>query len=251
MELAALAAAGLTPGEIKVYYALLENGQSSVGPIVEKSSVSRSIIYTILEKLIEKGLVSSIIKEKTKYFQADDPQKLVEFAQSKEAQLKKTIEDVKTLIPALQLLSAQKGSSSVKVFEGFKGTMTVHEHTYDTLKKGEEYFYMGIAEQPEFYHSYWKKDHRRRIAAGIRCRLLFNKTVAKDILDTRNKYEGCNARYMPTGINPPAWIMGYSDVATISFPSPRPITIEITNREIAQSFKEYFEQLWKLSGGAK
>ena len=55
---------GLTEGEAKVYTALLGTGSSTVGPIVKASGVASSNIYDILERLIEKGLVSFIIKSK-------------------------------------------------------------------------------------------------------------------------------------------------------------------------------------------
>ena len=57
---------GLTDGEIKVYLALIKLGSSTSGPITDKSGVSRSKIYNILERLIQKGLVSYTIKEKTR-----------------------------------------------------------------------------------------------------------------------------------------------------------------------------------------
>ena len=60
---------GLTEGESKVYLALTELGSSTVGPIVKKSGVAYSNIYDILHRLIEKGIVSFIIKNKTRYFQ--------------------------------------------------------------------------------------------------------------------------------------------------------------------------------------
>ena len=53
---------GLTKSEIKVYLALLELGCSATGKIVEKSKASSSKIYEILDRLMQKGLVSFIIK---------------------------------------------------------------------------------------------------------------------------------------------------------------------------------------------
>jgi sugar-specific transcriptional regulator TrmB len=70
MESIELTKLGLTEGEAKVYLALLKLGSSTVGPIVKKSKVAYSNIYEVLERLISKGLVSFIKKEKTKYFQA-------------------------------------------------------------------------------------------------------------------------------------------------------------------------------------
>ena len=59
---------------------MLDIGATTSGPIVDKSNVARSIVYQILEKLIQKGLVSFIIKDKTKYYQASNPKKILEYA---------------------------------------------------------------------------------------------------------------------------------------------------------------------------
>ena len=62
MELELLKEIGLTDSEIKVYIALLELGSSSKGPIVDKSHVASSKIYELLEKLMQKGLVTQVLK---------------------------------------------------------------------------------------------------------------------------------------------------------------------------------------------
>src|SRR3989344_9541248 len=97
MNTSSLREAGLTEGEIKTYLALLEIGSSTTGPILEKTGIARSIIYTILEKLIQKGLVIVIIKEKTKYFQAADPRKIIDYLDEREKKFednKKEIENI-------------------------------------------------------------------------------------------------------------------------------------------------------------
>jgi len=57
---------GLTDGETKAYLAMLELGSSTVGPIAKKSGISYSKIYEVLQRLIDKGIVSFIVKEKTR-----------------------------------------------------------------------------------------------------------------------------------------------------------------------------------------
>ena len=61
---------GLTNSEIKVYLALLELGISSKGKILEKAKIAPSKIYIVLNKLIDKGLVSLIIKNNIRHYQA-------------------------------------------------------------------------------------------------------------------------------------------------------------------------------------
>ena len=57
---------GLTKGEIKVYTALLSLGETTISPIVTHGKVTKSKVYDILEKLIEKGFVREIDDEKGK-----------------------------------------------------------------------------------------------------------------------------------------------------------------------------------------
>ncbi|MBS3081646.1 hypothetical protein J4416_01745 [Candidatus Pacearchaeota archaeon] len=248
MDIRALQDAGLTQGESKVYFALLDLGSSTTGPITEKSGVAKSIIYQLLEKLIQKGLVSYITKEKTRYYQASDPHKLIEYIEENEKKLAENKNKIENLIPTLLAKQNQNKEQTATIYEGFKGMIAVHEHTYLKLEKGDEFFYLGIApEQPEHFHAYWQRDHLRRAKAGIHCKLLFHPNTDKKILKNRNSYKLCDARYMPTEINTPAWIMGYKDVTVIGFPSSNPITLEIVNQEIADSFKSYFEEFWKKS----
>ena len=61
---------GLSNNEVDIYLSLLESGQSLVGEITKKTKINRTHIYDRLQKLINKGLVSYIIKNNRKYFYA-------------------------------------------------------------------------------------------------------------------------------------------------------------------------------------
>ena len=69
---------GLTRGEIKVYLTLLKIGETTTGKIISEAKISSGKIYEILDKLIQKGLVSYTIKEKTRYFNAASPNRIKE-----------------------------------------------------------------------------------------------------------------------------------------------------------------------------
>ncbi len=53
---------GLTQGEAKVYLAMIQNGPSRAGKIVEISGVSQSKVYNVLDRLILKGLANTTYK---------------------------------------------------------------------------------------------------------------------------------------------------------------------------------------------
>ena len=88
MDLRLLEEIGLTKGEIAVYMALLDVGSSTVGPIIDKANVSSSKVYDILERLMDKGLVSFVIKSGTKNFEAADPERLLDYMKEKKRSLK-------------------------------------------------------------------------------------------------------------------------------------------------------------------
>lgn len=249
MDMASLQEAGLTNGESKVYIALLELGPSTTGPIVNKSAIARSIIYHILEKLMQKGLVSYVTKEKRKYFQAANPRKILEYIEERDLLLhenKSYIEE--KILPQLMLKMQSAKRNEATIYTGFKGIRAAFEQLYTKLKKGQEYCWMGIHKfQPKEQHLYWKKDNLRRIKAGITCKLLFNRDTDAKILRDRNSYKGNDSRYMPTNVSTPASFGMYKDTTLIVIQYPHAIAIEIFNQEITDTFQTYFDEFWKRS----
>lgn len=240
---------GLTDGETRVYLALLKLGSSTSGPITDEAKVSRSKVYHILDRLIKKGLVSYIIKDKTKYYQAEDPIKIQDYLDEKEKEFEKRRIEINKIIPQLQLQKKMgKKPAEAQIYKGFKGVQTVIDHTYLRLKKGEYYYNVGIpAYQDEKYEKYWHKDHKKRVKLGIKCKLLFNAGTPRKVIENRNSYWGCDARYMSFPIETPAWFLVYKDVAVVILQSEEGMAIEIINQEIADSFKKYFDTFWKMS----
>ncbi|MDD5178446.1 MAG: helix-turn-helix domain-containing protein [Candidatus Nanoarchaeia archaeon] len=248
MDTALLTKAGLTEGEIRVYLALLKLGLTTSGPIVNESSIAKSMVYSVLDKLIQKGLVSYIIKEKTKYFQASDPEKIINFIEEREKSLNKTKEAIKKSLPELDMIMKLAKKSEATIYLGNKGLRTAYEKVYKRLEKGGCSYFLGVpAQQPKEQHIYWKRDQLRRIKAGLNMKALFNKDTDSKILENRNSYRGTDARYMPTDIKTPALFMTYKDTTVIMLQSPTVIAVEIINQNITDSFQAYFDEFWKRS----
>ena len=55
---------GLTGNEAKVYLELVKKGESSANQVAKDIGMDRTLTYTVLNHLIEKGQVSYIIKKK-------------------------------------------------------------------------------------------------------------------------------------------------------------------------------------------
>ncbi|MBP7708145.1 hypothetical protein KA107_00540, partial [Candidatus Pacearchaeota archaeon] len=156
---------GLTKGEIKVYFTLLKIGTTTTGKIIEKAQISGGKVYVILDKLIKKGLVSFITKEKTKYFQASNPKEILNYIDEKEANLRQKKNKIREQLPSL--LSLQDLSNKkyeTQIYLGYNGIKTVIFDVLANLSSKEEILIMGInLSRDERYNLLWKNWHHERI----------------------------------------------------------------------------------------
>jgi predicted transcriptional regulator len=236
---------GLTEGETKTYLALLKLGETTTGPLINESKVAKSIVYQILEKLIKKGLVSYSIKDKTKHFTAEHPNKIFEYIEKRKLEFEKQKKKLKDYLPELMKYQKKTNDTQIRIYEGFEGVQTAFNHYQTKLEKGDEYLGFGIfGSQDQKYHNFWMQHHLKRIDQGINSRLLFNTNTPPVVLENRNSYKGCDSRYQHNKLKTPAWIQIYKDVSTI-FLQSKDLAVEITNQEIADTFKVLFEDYWE------
>lgn len=88
---------GLSKREKDTYIALLELGQSHANEIVAKSNIPYSKIYEVLERLIKKGLVNSVVVDNRRQYSASDPNILMDYLKEKENKLN-------SILPKLNIL---------------------------------------------------------------------------------------------------------------------------------------------------
>ena len=79
---------GLTNNESKIYLSLRILGTTTTGPLIKKSKIHASKVYEGLNRLIEKGLVTYVVKSNTKYFQAVEPERLFDLIEKRREELK-------------------------------------------------------------------------------------------------------------------------------------------------------------------
>lgn len=240
---------GLTEGEIKVYTALIGLGETTTGPLVDESKVSVSKVYQILDRLARKGLVSHIVKKKTKHFKAADPNRLLVYLQEKKDILADQEQGLQELIPELKL---QQGSSmteeTAQVFDGLKGFKTARERTLKIMKKGDQMWILGIARTPyDRLAAYFPVYHKKRYTKGIKCNYLYNTYAREPFGEISAKYPLSEVRYMPEGLITHAWIEVYADTVTIGINKGKTFSVVIQNQEVANSFKIYAQLLWDIA----
>ncbi|HLC57248.1 MAG TPA: helix-turn-helix domain-containing protein [Candidatus Nanoarchaeia archaeon] len=238
---------GLSKNEIKVYFALLELEQSSATPIVRKSSIPNSKVYPTLEKLIKKGLVSYVIKNNVKYFQPSSPKNLIDLLDKKEKEIIRQKQKINLLISEIEAKKdMSKDKQEAVIYEGLEGVNVAFESILSTLKPNEEYqvFTLGKELEREELKRFFRNFHKRRIFKRIKARLLVNKKIRK-IFFAYHKYSGMKVRYadlsLPTGV----FIYG-NNVMTVVWEN-NPTAFVITSKNNADRYKEFFENIWRIS----
>ena len=247
MDTKALEKIGLTNGEIKVYLALLKLKEGTITPLVRESKVSKSKVYDILNKLIDKGLIGYLIKEKKKFFVASDPIKLIDYLEKKENEFHKEKLEIEEILPELRKKQSEiMNERKAIIYEGMIGYETIREELLTELQKGEELLVIGAPALANIkYDERLLQFHIKRERKGIGMRIIYNLN-AKKFAKKRKKLKLTHVRFMPNNMITPSWIEIFKDSILIGVISEdHLICFWIKERKIRDSFMNYFNLLWK------
>ncbi len=234
---------GLTKSEIKVYLALLELGSSSKGPIVERSGVASSKIYELLEKLMQKGLVSHVIKGGVKYFEAAPPSRILDFVREKKENIEKQEKKLENIVPMLEARRSLKEiGSETQVFKGMKGARTASEDVTRSLKKGDEYYVISESEFSPSLERLVVSQYRKRAENGVKSKTLINE-LAKGTGEKLRKIPLTKIKYVQKGLFTPFAFVVYGNKTMISIPDEN-VYIQVKSEGLAKGLKAYIDYLW-------
>jgi sugar-specific transcriptional regulator TrmB len=239
---------GLSKSEIAVYFALLDLGSSTTGPIIKKAKIASGKAYLILDKLVIKGLVTYAISSGVKHYQSKDPERLLDYLKEKEDELKNKEEQLKKAIPQLKAkFEEKKYTPSAEIYEGVKGFKTFYEWVLKELKKGDCIDILGVSRiANDKFGAYLMGWNKRRIKLGIKMRILYN-SDSKKYGKLREKMALTEVKYMDPKLETPAWIDIFKEyVVTIDIHG-NPVCFVIKNKYSAESYEKYFDILWKTA----
>ena len=247
MELSALKEIGLTDGEIKVYFALLKLGSTKTGALATSAGVSSSKVYKILARLEKKGLSSHVIREGTKYFQALQPRRILDYIDEESVKLNESRALVENMLPDLEKQMASKKAPEAAVFSGFKAVTNLYRGMLDELFPAETYYVIAASYNPELPEQkrFFAKHHARRILKKVKVKMLARS-------DTRGKLDqpilvNSEIRFLPPHFMGNMNILFYRDKTLMIVWSAEPVGFLLQSAEVVQNFKDYFDTLWKIA----
>jgi len=227
---------GMEEREISTYLELLKSGELTATIISEKIRIDRSTIYRILNKLIKKGFVSSFIKNGVKYFNACDPEILLNYTEEIESEMKQKLPELKSL----QL--TKKAKAKVEVYEGKDGAKSVLK---DIIKTGKDYLVFGYDCQ---FRKIFPKTYLEQYLRQLKEKDITEKMLIKEETKIPKKYmERTIVRYLPKNLSNPSTLIIYGKkIAYVIWAEPY-FVIVIENNEITNSMKNYFSLLWNTA----
>ena len=113
------------------------------------------------------------------------------------------------------------------------------------MKRGQTTYVMGVTgRKEEKLNRFWKKQQTARISRGIRNKMIFSERG--EYLNYFKKLRLTETRVLE-GLTPVAiQIFGDELVLILNYPEPTTCFM-IYSKGTATSFKQFFEQLWKIA----
>ena len=232
---------GLSDKEASIYLELLKSEGLIVSEISEKTHLNRSSLYSLLDSLSKRGFISYMIRNNTRYYRAAEPQKLIQMQKEREKRLS-------AILPQLiELNKATTNKPTIEILEGIEGIKTIMN---DVLRQNKEWFAFNIpGKGPEIIgpnvHAFEKERQKQKIALNVIC------IKTSEGIKRGKEFElmkHTRVKYMPKEYYSPAsnWI--YADrLAIIFWYKENPFAVRIIDRELAESYRNQFEAIWKIA----
>ncbi len=226
---------GLSNKEAEVYMALLKNSPIGGGELAKLLNMDRTHTYNLLNNLLNKGLAGDVIKENKKLFITTSPKNLLNQVQKKE-----TI--IKSILPKLLSLEKNKKQPSiVKIFEGKEGLRTVIRMLFDSKAKNI-YVYGGTGKSYEALKYEMPHIGKKTELSKIKGRIITGEKLRGKLF---TKLKNFKIKYIEELT--PSSTMIFGDKVSINIFDEKIFIILIESKSVADSYRKYFEQLWKIA----
>lgn len=112
-----LTSLGLSKTETQVYLASFELGPTSVQEIAKRARISRTAAYEAIELLSKRGLVSSFLRGKKRFFSAEDPERAFKHFKDSVSDMASKLDDFQRLLPEMKMIGGGE-RPAVRFYEG-------------------------------------------------------------------------------------------------------------------------------------
>lgn len=237
--LAVLKELGLSEHEAGVYLAALALGPTTILRIAQAAEIKRTTVYSVMDSLKQKGLVSIAIKGLKKLYVPENPEKLESILESRRAKLQ-------ILLPEfVSLYNLKGGGSFIKYYEGREGIKTVYENLLRDLAPHD--FYLVVSDMKQWYsldEQYFQDFIERRAKIPLDIRALFQASPIASKLQQSKPIYKADVKILPSQTALTTNLVVTPGKVIIHQLTHPVQAIVIENKSVIQMHKEMFEIMW-------
>jgi sugar-specific transcriptional regulator TrmB len=238
---------GLSDQEAKVYMVSLSLGDATVQEIAHASQIMRTTAYSVIDSLVEKGLICSFDVKGRRLLTAESPNEIVTMLKRKAEKMIWNIGVVETALPELFAVeNKKKDKPRVYFFEGKDG-ITKLSKRYESISE-DFYEIVPFDELRRFFDEHEFDSHKERmVRSHIKGRIIIvaDKPPVESMKRVYDRF-GWEVRYMENGSAPITGHLSVKGDEIYGFAYDGiPIGVVIENPPLASAMKRVFELAWE------
>lgn len=231
---------GLSAKEAALYISVLEAGELTIARAAEKAHLKRSTVYSLVEGLKKKAVISTNKRQGINYISALSPRLLVEHFQH-------SAEMAKSILPQLMDLAY---TSPIKPRIRFsEGMQAIKDILFEASSSKKDYIgFIDYTLMPkEIYHYIRTKVAPRREKAGIKVRLLMprNETDLRILKEYKQSIEHRIVDFPSRKNHIEILLYDESKIGCMSYVKNEMFGVVIDSKGIYETLHDLFMLIWQ------
>lgn len=231
---------GLSKTETQVYLASFELGPTSVQEIAKKARISRTAAYEAIELLSKRGLLSSFLRGKKRFFSAEEPERALKHFKDSVSDMTSKLDDLERLLPEMKMIGGAE-RPAVRFYEGreaifslFNDLATLNPKQLDEVSNMDDVF-------EKLDNDYLKEVRKVVDPSKMKTRILHRGALKRE---PRPHVEYCELSKDLGDFHGDIWIYG-NRVAFVAFVG-KVMAVIIESEPFADTARVLFEAAWGI-----
>ena len=247
---------GFNDKEIRAFLTLAEVGKATASVIGKRSDIPRSTVYSVLDGLIERGVVSIEHVSGTTFYVANDSTSFERMVEKEEEQIQEKKNAVRDLVEMIEpyLKSAHHSTPKLQYFEGKRNVENMLFRYLPVWRKtfapAKDFTTWGFVDHT--FHVEYRRWALHRLSlqeAGgeetIKC--FSNRPVVDEQI--KRKVPGREIRLFPESMTITCSVFVYGEYMIMLLTRDKPhCAFQLHNPVFAENLRAVFKLLWKLTG---
>ena len=246
---------GIQESEARVYLSLAELGKSPASLLAKKLEMPRSTVYSVLDSLVKRGVISVEQSQETTFFVASRPEGFRQMVKAEAAENARRLSELESaaeeLIPNLEPFFKNRNFSIPKL-QFFEGTKSVRAMLYEYCREwqksiaGQDFTWWGYQDH-HFVETYrdWLDYYWASMGPKEKIRLLSNRSATERKLKdrvARRVIKVIPDRYQ---FSSTVWVVGDYVITIMTRQKPH-YAFQLKDSVFAANHRLTFQMMWDL-----